>query len=59
MPGSAAAEVVAPAVVERVRGRQPSRVRSLVAAGAVGMAAAVITYRVLRSAPADDGTDTE
>jgi len=34
-----------------VRGRQVSRTRSLVAAGAAGMAAAVLTYRFLRRPP--------
>ena len=31
--------------------RRPSRVRSLVAAAAVGAAAATLTYRLLRRAP--------
>jgi len=37
------------AVAERTAGGRPSRLRSLVAAAAVGAGAAVITYRVLRS----------
>jgi hypothetical protein len=41
-----ASEVLA----ERVAGRRPSRVRSALAAAAVGAGAAVLTYRLLRSA---------
>ena len=39
---------------ERAQGRQPSRLRSLTAAAVAGAAAAVLVYRLLRSAPAED-----
>lgn len=51
MASSTAVKAVAPAVAERIQGEQPSRVRALVAATAVGAAVAVVAYRLLRSAP--------
>jgi hypothetical protein len=42
-------ETAATAVGERAAGGQPSRVRSLVTAAAVGFGAAVLTYRLLRA----------
>jgi hypothetical protein len=53
MAASAAFEAVAPAVAERLRGEQPSRGRAVIAAAAIGVAAAVATYRLLRSASVD------
>lgn len=52
MAASATMRAAAPALAERAVGRQPSRLRSLLAAGVVGAAAAVVTYRLLRSPPA-------
>jgi hypothetical protein len=46
----AAREVLA----ERAAGRRPSRLRSALAAAAVGAVAALLTYRVLRSGANDD-----
>jgi hypothetical protein len=57
MAVSATAKAAAPAVAERARGEQPSRLRSLVAAASVGVAAAVLTYRLLRNAPAGKSAD--
>jgi hypothetical protein len=51
------AGVATPALAERIRGKQQSRMRSLLAAGAVGAATGVLTYRWLRSTP-DDGGNT-
>jgi hypothetical protein len=36
-------------LAERAAGRRPSRVRSVLAAAAIGAGAAVLTYRLLRS----------
>jgi hypothetical protein len=49
--------VATKAVKERVEGRRPSRLRAALAAAAIGMAAAVLAFRLLRSRPAvaDDG----
>jgi len=57
MTASAPVRASVPAVAERAMGRQPSRLRSLFAAGAVGAAAAVLTYRLLRSPPGRGGAD--
>ena len=57
MSTAAAVDAVVPAVAERARGQQPSRLRSLVAAAAVGFAAAGVTYRLLRSAPETESAD--
>jgi high-affinity Fe2+/Pb2+ permease len=54
---SAAVRTIAPAVAERVQGEQPSRLKALVAATAVGAAAAVAVYRLLRSVPAADDSE--
>jgi hypothetical protein len=54
---SAAARTIAPAVAERVQGEQPSRLKALVAATAIGAAAAVVVYRVLRSAPTGENSE--
>jgi hypothetical protein len=48
------ASVATPAFADRLRGRQPSRLRSLLAAGVVGAATGALTYRWLRSAPPAD-----
>jgi hypothetical protein len=40
---------VSEVLVERAAGHRPSRVRSALAAAAVGAGAAVLTYRLLRS----------
>jgi hypothetical protein len=42
------ASVLNKAVVDRVRGRKPSRMRALGAALAAGVAAAMVTYGALR-----------
>jgi hypothetical protein len=57
MAATATAKAVVPAVVERARGGQPSRLRSLVTAASVGVAAAVLTYRLLCSVPAGGPAD--
>jgi hypothetical protein len=44
----------AQAVAERIAGGRPSRVRASVAAVAVGTAAAVLTYRLLRGGASTD-----
>jgi uncharacterized membrane protein len=54
----AAVKSVAPAVTARVRGKQPSRFRSMLAAAVVGTASAVLTYRLLRR-PVDDEADSD
>jgi hypothetical protein len=59
MATSAAARAVAPAVADLTRGRQASRLRSLLVAGMVGAGAAVLTYRLLRSAPASEDPSDE
>jgi hypothetical protein len=41
--------LAAEAVGERLAGRQPSRGRALLVAGAAGVATAVFVYRLLRS----------
>ena len=46
---SKAAETVKKAVVERAAGNRPGPLRALGAAAIAGAAAAVLTYRVLRS----------
>jgi hypothetical protein len=45
------------AVTQRAGGARPSRTRSALAAVVVGGAAAVLTYRLLRSA--DDGAEPD
>jgi hypothetical protein len=45
---------VSEVLAERVAGRHPSRVRSAIAAAAVGAGAAVLTYRLLRSGASDE-----
>lgn len=57
MSTSAGLRAVAPAVTERIRGEVPSRLRALIAATAIGAAAAVATYRLLRSAPANEHSE--
>ena len=57
MAASATMRAAAPAVAERAVGQQPSRLRSLLAAGVVGATAAVLTYRLLRSPPGRGGAD--
>jgi|SoiMethySBSTD1v2_1073268.scaffolds.fasta_scaffold752671_1 hypothetical protein len=54
----AAVKSVAPAVADRVSGKQPSRMRSLLAAAVVGAGSAVLTYRLLRG-QGEDQTDTD
>lgn len=46
---AAAAEVTTDAVAQRAAGGSPGRLRSALAAASVGAAAAVLTYRLLRS----------
>lgn len=46
---AAAAEVTTDAVAERAAGGSPGRLRSVLAAASIGAAAAVLTYRILRS----------
>lgn len=46
---TAAAEVTTGAVAERAAGGHPGRLRSAMAAAMIGAAAAIFTYRVLRS----------
>jgi hypothetical protein len=55
---TSAVEAIAPAVVERVKGEQPSRFRSLMAATVVGAGAAVMTYKLLRR-PVEEGDEAE
>jgi hypothetical protein len=57
VPASAAVRTVAPAIAERIQGAQPSRFRALLAATAIGAAAAVAVYRVLRSAPTSENSE--
>jgi hypothetical protein len=59
MATTAAVEAAAPALVDRARGQQSSRPRALLAATVVGTAAAVATYRLLRSGspPGDDAVE--
>jgi hypothetical protein len=59
MATTAAVEALAPAIGDRLRGEQPSRLRSLFAAAVVGAAAAGLTYKLLRSASEHDGHDAE
>jgi hypothetical protein len=47
--------VVEDTVTERVKGGRPGRVRAVVAALALGVMAAVVAYRLLRSDP-DEAT---
>jgi hypothetical protein len=54
---STAVRAAAPAVADRMQGRQPSRLRSLLVAGVVGATAAALTYRVLRSPPPSESAD--
>jgi len=54
MAATATAKAAAPALADRIGGRQASRLRSLLVAGMVGTTAAVLTYRLLRSAPAGE-----
>jgi hypothetical protein len=42
------ASILKKAIVDRVRGRRPSRLRAFAAAVAAGLAAAVATYEALR-----------
>ena len=49
MTTAAVADVTADAVAERAGGGQPGRLRSALAAAAIGTAAAVLTYKFLRS----------
>jgi hypothetical protein len=46
---STAVDVTADAVAERAGGGQPGRLRSVLAAAAIGVGAAVIAYKFLRS----------
>ena len=55
---ASAVEAIAPAVAQRVKGEQPSRFRSLVAAIVVGAGAATLTYKLLRR-PAEEDDDEE
>lgn len=50
----AAGGSLAKAVGQRVAGEQPGRPRAMVGAAAVGMAAAVVVYRLLRTAEEED-----
>jgi hypothetical protein len=54
---STAVRAAAPAVADRMQGRQPSRLRSLLVAGVVGATAATVTYRLLRSPPGRESAD--
>jgi hypothetical protein len=47
-------DFIGEAVADRVSGEQPSRVRALIAAIAIGFGAAVLAYRLLRSGSSDD-----
>jgi hypothetical protein len=47
------------AVVERARGGQPSRAKSFIAATIIGLAAAVATFRLLRSGADKDESGNE
>ena len=42
------------AVAQRLEGERPGRLRAVIAAIAIGVAVAVIAYRLLRSRPADE-----
>jgi hypothetical protein len=57
MATSAAVKATIPAVAEWAQGEQPSRTKSLLAAAVIGVTAAAVTYRVLRSASSPDGAD--
>jgi len=46
---ASAARVLAPAFVDRARGRKPSRARSLLTSAVIGAATGVLAYRLLRS----------
>ena len=48
--------IVKEAVADRITGDQPNRLRALGAAIVVGVGAALLTYRLLRS---DDGEDED
>lgn len=52
-------KTVGVAVAERVMGKGPGRTRALAASVATGMAAAAAMYRLLRSHPADSGSDSD
>jgi hypothetical protein len=55
MPAAQAAlSVFAPAVAERAQGRRPSRTKSLLTAGTIGVTAAFVTYRLLRSGGSEE-----
>jgi hypothetical protein len=49
--------VVEEAAAERLSGGRPGRWRAILAAIAVGAAAAMLVYRLLRSSPDGDGED--
>jgi hypothetical protein len=59
MAATAAVEAIAPAIGDRLRGEQPSRLRSLLTAAVVGAAAAGLTYKLLRNAPENESPDDE
>jgi hypothetical protein len=46
-------DYVGEAVTDRISGEQPSRVRALIAAIAIGFGAAVLAYRLLRGGSSD------
>jgi hypothetical protein len=48
---TAAVKAAAPAVAERAQGRQPGRIRAVLAATVIGTAVAVTAYKLLRNAP--------
>ena len=52
-----AMSVLAPAFADRLQGRQPSRIRSAIAAAMVGTTAAAVTYRMLRREPSETGEE--
>ena len=51
---TSAAETAAETVGERLAGEQPGRLRALATSTVVGVAAAVVTYKLLRSGGGED-----
>lgn len=52
-------DTVQDAVTERIAGNPPSRLKSFLAATAIGLAAAAVTYRLLRSGGDDEAGESE
>jgi hypothetical protein len=51
--------IVEEAVADRIKGDEPGRLRALGAAIVVGVGAALLTYRLLRSDDAEDEDEDE